>query len=173
MEKLRLHASIASAMLVGAAVVMLWPRPDVAPAVPVPKADPLPPPEQEAAEQTTSPTNAATPDPTPAAAPVLDDGLLRAHMDTARDRWEALARQAEGAEDPPTRALAPELRALAQAVPDSEPYPELQATVALLSAELGMVSKLEGSTLGADAMLEELRELERAWLGLGSASPMR
>jgi hypothetical protein len=166
MDHHRTTASVLAALLVGAAVVLLWPEPE--PQV-------LPPPEQASPHpQPRSPAetgDAAALDPHPPPSPP-DDAMLRAHLAGAQDRWLALAAQAEASDDPATRALALELRALARQAPTLEPQPSLQPTAAFLLAERRTVKRLEGSGLELGALPEAVEALEYGWLGTMPMAPL-
>ncbi len=158
-------ATMAAALLVGAALVILWPRPDPAPALNI-----LPTPGAEARDAPASPP--AQPRQVqprqiqpPAPQQVLDPSLLQAHVRSAGGAWLALARQAEAAPDQPTRALAPALHQLAAMAPQDQTHPPLQPTAALLLAELGLVEALEASSLDAGDLLAELRAIRSGWIG--------
>jgi hypothetical protein len=159
MDHHRTTASVLAALLVGAAVVLLWPEPE--PQV-------LPPPEQASPHpQPRSPAetgDAAALDPHPPPSPP-DDAMLRAHLAGAQDRWLALAAQAEASDDPATRALALELRALARQAPTLEPQPSLQPTAAFLLAEFAMADRPELAGREFAELQESLDAMRTHWLG--------
>ncbi len=164
MERLQQTATVVAALIVGAAVVILWPRPDPAPSSGQrPEAESTLP---EAAT-TTAPPTPPRPVQAPASEPVLDPSLLREHLEDAEAHWRALARQARGADDDDTRALAPRLEALAEQAPEGDPHFELQPAAAFLLAELAMVEELEASGLEAEEFLEELTAIREGWIGEG------
>lgn len=156
MERARTLATMAAALLVGAAAVILWPRPQLPPALqPQPEPAPATTEEPSAASESASQTVHTQPD-------HLE--LLR-HLTGARAAWLDLAEQAEAAPDAATRALAPTLAGLAAMVPEAEPHPLLQPTAALLVAELQIADELEDSSLDATALLQEIRAIRALWIG--------
>jgi hypothetical protein len=54
---------------------------------------------------------------------------------------------------------------MAELAPEPSALPGLQATVALLEAELAMASRLEASDLPVVELSSELQALEAAWIG--------
>jgi len=173
MLDLRQSSTMAAALLVGAALVILWPRPDTVPTLPDPGGQPG---ESGASEPIAGePTAPAEPPPAypshptlvepPSAAPVSDPEMLRSHLETAPKRWLQLAARAEVAADPRTRALAPRLHQLATMAPHAGPNPQLQASAALLLAELALVDDLAACSLGADALVTEIEAISTEWIG--------
>ena len=163
MERHRALASMIAALLVGAAVVLLWPEPE--PGAPAPHPQPLSQGERGAAEEQPVEPVAEAPPPPP------NDTELRAHLAAAPDLWLTLAELAEASDEPATRALAPELRALAEQAPALEPHPTLQPTAAFLLAELRMAERLEGSGMILGEQQEELDTLVQRWLGTAPMAP--
>jgi len=173
MLDLRQSATMAAALLVGAALVILWPRPDTVPTLPDLNAQPSKPGTSEpvAGEPSgaTEPSPAHPSHPTlvepPSATPSADPERLRAHIEGAQKRWHQLATRAEAAPDARTRALAPRLHQLATMTPHADPHPQLQASAALLLAELALVDDLAASGLGTDALVAEIEAISAEWIG--------
>ncbi len=166
MERSRQLATMAAAAIVGAALVILWPRAELPPPKPSDPVQTSGAPSQ--AEQVEPPTTPSVPpariEP-PAADEPADPELVRTHALRARATLERLAAQAAQADDAPTRALGPRLIELAELAPEGSGDPQLQSTAALILGELAIRDQLAASSLDAAALIQELDALAAGWIG--------